>query len=88
MVNSSGLGADQGSCKASSISKNIALHSVGFVRLTHMTREGQSRIRTQPPYHTTYLMQSDAAPYPQDAPATAPDPLDAPDATTNSQDAI
>ena len=70
------------------ISKNIALHSVRSVRLTHLTLERQSRIRTQPPYHTTHLTQPDAAPNPQDAPDAAPHPQGAPDATPNTQDAI
>jgi len=70
------------------ISKNITLHSVRSVRLTHLPLERQSRIRTQPHYHTTHLTQPDAAPNPQDAPDAAPNPQDAPDATPNTQDAI
>jgi len=70
------------------ISKNIILHSVRSVHLTHLTLERKSRTRTQRPYHTTHLMQPDAALNPQDPPDVAPNPQDPPDAAPNTQDAI
>jgi len=59
------------------ISKNNTMRSVHSVHLTHLTLERKSRTRTQPPYHTTHLTQSDAAPNPQDVPDAAPDTQDA-----------
>jgi len=69
------------------ISKNNTLRSVRSVRLMHLTLKRKSRIRMQPPYHTTHLTQPDAAPNPQDAPDAAPNPQDTPDAAPNNQDA-
>jgi len=60
-----------------SISKTNHLCSVRSVRLTLLTRECKSPIRTQPPYYTTPLMQPDTAPNPQDTPGTAPNTQDA-----------
>jgi len=70
------------------MSKNIILRSVRSVHLTHQTLERKSRTRTQGPYHTTHLTQSDAAPNLQDAPDVAPNPQDPPDAAPNTLDAI
>jgi len=70
------------------ISKNIALHSVRSVRLTHLTLERESQIGTQPRNHTTHLMQPDTAPNTQNASDAAPNAQDTPDAAPNTQDAI
>jgi len=59
------------------ISKNNTFRSVRSVRLTHLTLELKSRIRTQPPYPTTHLTLPDAACNPQDAADAAPNTQDA-----------
>jgi len=69
------------------ISKNSGLHSERPVHQTHRTPERQSRIRTQPWYHTTHQTQPNAAPKTQDAPDAAPKTQDTPDAAPNTQDA-
>jgi len=71
-----------------SISKNITLRSVRSVRLTQLTLERKSQIRTQLPYHTMHLRQPDAIFNPQDTRDAAPNTLDAPDAAPNTQDTI
>ena len=74
-------------CKPPIISKNSGLHSDRPVHQTHRTPERQSRIRTQPWYHTTHQTQPNAAPKTQDAPDAAPKTQDTPDAAPNTQDA-
>ena len=53
------------------ISKHNTLRSVHSVRLSHLMLERKFRIRTQPPYHTRHLRQSDAASNTQDAIASS-----------------
>ena len=55
------------STEAEYISKNITLHSVRPVHLTHRTLECQLRIRTQPYYHRMHQTQPDATCNTQDA---------------------
>ena len=58
------------------ICKGVTLQSVRSVGLTHQTLERKSRIRTQPPNHTTYLMQPDTLSNSQHAPDAAHDTQD------------
>jgi len=77
--------------------KNSGLHSERPVHQTHRTPECQSRIRTQPSYHTTHQAQLNAASKTREAPDAAhktlaapdaaPKTLDPPDAAPNTQDA-
>jgi len=53
------------------------MRCVRSVRLMHLMLERKSRIRTQPPYHTTHLTQPDTARNPQEAPDVAPNTQDA-----------
>jgi len=71
-----------------SIIKNITLHFVRSVRLMHLTLESKSRIRTQPPTHTTSVTQPNAVPNPQDAPDAPPNPQNKPEPAPNTQDEI